>query len=65
MIIAGEAIFEAAGQPARRLSPGDTTFHASNQPHAMTTDDKPVLAYVLWRGDLKTRPVLTPKEQQP
>jgi hypothetical protein len=47
------------------LGPGDTAFHASNQPHAMTTKDKPVLAYVLWRGDLKTPPVLTPAEQKP
>ena len=64
MIIAGEAVFEAANQSPRRLRPGDTAFHASNQPHAMTTEDKPVLAYVLWRGDLKTRPVLTPKDPQ-
>ena len=65
VIIAGEAVFEAAGRPARRLGPGDTAFHASNQPHAMTTKDKPVLAYVLWRGDLKTPPVLTPAEHKP
>ena len=64
LIIAGEAIFEPAGRHPRRLSPGDTVFHGSNQPHAMTTEDKPVLAYVLWRGDLKTRPVLTPKDPQ-
>ena len=65
VIIAGEAVFEAAGRPPRRLGPGYTAFHASNQPHAMTTEDKPVLAYVLWRGDLKTPPILTPENQQP
>ena len=65
VIIAGEAVFEVAGRPPRRLGPGDTAFHASNQPHAMTTEDKPVLAYVLWRGDLKTPPILTPEKQQP
>ena len=64
-MLAGEAVFEAAGRPPRRLGPGDTAFHASNQPHAMTTEDKPVLAYVLWRGDLKTPPILTPENQQP
>lgn len=65
VIIAGHAKFEAAGKKARQLGPGDTAFHASNQPHAMTTEDRPVMAYVLWRGDLKTRPVLTPKAQWP
>ena len=65
VIIAGHAKFEAAGKKTRQLGPGDTIFHASNQPHAMTTEDRPVMAYVLWRGNLKTRPVLTPKAQLP
>ena len=49
-ILAGEALFEADGEPTALLSPGDTRLHRSNQPHAMTTTDSPVLALVLWRG---------------
>lgn len=49
-IIAGQALFEAEGLPAQVLGPGDIRLHASNQPHAMTTTDSPVLALVLWRG---------------
>ena len=49
-IIAGHALFEAEGLPPQVLGPGDIRVHASNQPHAMTTTDSPVLALVLWRG---------------
>jgi mannose-6-phosphate isomerase-like protein (cupin superfamily) len=49
-IIAGQALFEAEGLPPQVLGPGDIRIHASNQPHAMTTTDSPVLALVLWRG---------------
>ncbi|WP_260003188.1 dimethylsulfonioproprionate lyase family protein [Leisingera caerulea] len=49
-IIAGEALFEAAGMPPQILRAGDTRLHTSNQPHAMTTAGSPVLALVLWRG---------------
>ena len=59
LILAGEAEFLAEGKPTRTLRPGDTAFHAPNQSHAMETYDKPVLAYVLWRGDLKTPPMLS------
>jgi mannose-6-phosphate isomerase-like protein (cupin superfamily) len=60
VIVAGSALFEAKGREPRVLGPGDAAFHASNQPHAMTTSDKPVLAYVVWRGpDMNIAPVLT------
>ena len=49
-IIAGEARFESEGDAPAWLRPGDTRFHASNQPHAMTTGASPVLTLVLWRG---------------
>ncbi|SFM52839.1 dimethylsulfonioproprionate lyase family protein [Shimia aestuarii] len=49
-IIAGKALFEAEGCPPETLRPGDTRHHLSNQRHAMTTTDSPVLALVLWRG---------------
>lgn len=49
-IIAGQALFEAEGMPPQVLGPGDIRVHSSNQPHAMTTTDSPVLALALWRG---------------
>lgn len=49
-ILAGSAYFEADGLEPALLGPGDTRLHASNQPHAMTTFDRPVLGLVLWRG---------------
>lgn len=49
-IISGRALFEAEGMEPQILGPGDIRIHASNQPHAMTTTDSPILALVLWRG---------------
>ncbi|WP_136442168.1 dimethylsulfonioproprionate lyase family protein [Pacificoceanicola onchidii] len=61
-VIAGEAEFRLHGEPPRTLRPGSHVFHPSNQPHATRTHAHPLLALVLWRGDLGTRPVLTPPE---
>ncbi len=58
-VIAGEAEFLLEGETPRTLRPGDSAFHPTNRPHAMRTHDKPVMAYVLWRGDLQTAPVLS------
>ncbi|MEO1139267.1 MAG: dimethylsulfonioproprionate lyase family protein [Pseudomonadota bacterium] len=57
LVVAGEGEFHIEGEPSRHLMPGDTAFHPSNAPHALTTTDHPILAYVLWRGDLGTKPV--------
>lgn len=59
LVLAGEAEFHVEGEESRVLRPGDSAYHASNLPHALTTHDSPVLAYVLWRGDLTTKPVFT------
>jgi mannose-6-phosphate isomerase-like protein (cupin superfamily) len=59
LVIAGEAEFMVDGETSRILGPGETCFHASNQSHAMQTHDSPVMAMVLWRGNLETRPRLT------
>lgn len=59
LVLAGGAEFLIEGQGGRMLGPGDTAFHASGQPHAMTTHDSPVMAYVLWRGELDIAPVLS------
>lgn len=58
-IIAGEASFAIEGNAPKLLKPGDTVFHASNQPHNMQTHENGVLAYVLWRNEFDTAPVLT------
>lgn len=49
-VVAGSATFMADGEAPRTLGPGQTRLHRSNQPHAMTTADQPVLTFVLWRG---------------
>ncbi len=59
LVLAGEAEFEIEGEESKTLRPGDVSFHASNAPHALTTTDRSILAYVLWRGDLTTKPVFT------
>jgi len=62
LVLAGEAEFMIHGAAPKTLRPGDTTYHTSMQPHAMTNHDYPVMAYVLWRGNLTVAPVLTPSE---
>ncbi len=59
VVLAGQAEFYKEGETAKTLAVGDTSFHASNQPHAMQTFDTPVMAYVTWRNHLDTPPVLT------
>ena len=49
-VIAGSARFEAEGLPPQVLGPGALRFHATNQPHAMTTEEDGILTLVLWRG---------------
>lgn len=49
-IISGRALFQTEGEVPQVLMPGDIRIHKSNQPHAMTTTDSPVLTLVLWRG---------------
>ncbi|MEM7318089.1 MAG: dimethylsulfonioproprionate lyase family protein [Pseudomonadota bacterium] len=63
MVVAGEAEFHLEGDSGRILRSGDTVFHERNRPHAMTTHDQPVMAYVLWRNEFNTPPVLTELER--
>ncbi len=58
-ILAGEAEFATEGNAPKMLKPGDTVFHAENQPHNMQTREKGVLAWVQWRGEMGIAPVLT------
>lgn len=61
-VLHGEAEFLREGEPSETLSAGHSSFHASNQPHAMQTHDSPVVAYVTWRNHFETRPVLTERD---
>ena len=62
LVLAGQARFMREGSDPEILHPGDTSFHASNQPHAMETGDHSVMAYVTWRNNLGTPPVLTERD---
>jgi quercetin dioxygenase-like cupin family protein len=59
LVLAGEAEFMRWGEPGKTLRQGDTSDHASNQPHAMTTHEHPVLCLVLWRNGFDVGPVLS------
>ena len=58
-VLHGEAEFLRADEPSETLTAGQSSFHASNQPHAMQTHDSPVVAYVTWRNHFDIDPVLT------
>lgn len=60
MVLSGNGVFKRKDCPDERLTEGETSFHQSNQPHAMETLDDPVLCLVAWRDDFETPPVLTP-----
>jgi len=54
-------MFESDGDAAATLGPAEHRFHASHQPHAMTTTDSAILTLVLWRGpDLRGLSQVTP-----
>lgn len=50
-VLSGGGLFEAEGEEPIRLSSGATKLHKSLQPHALTTEDQPILCFVLWRGE--------------
>ena len=59
LCLAGEAAFRKEGFPEVVLNSGGVMEHSTNQPHAMETFDHPIMAYVVWRNEFGTRPVLT------
>lgn len=61
-VLAGEGEFLREDDEPEILKAGDSSFHHGNQPHALRTLDKPVMAYVLWRNHLDIKPVLTIRE---
>ncbi len=60
-VISGEALFMSDGDPDETLGAGATRYHASNQPHALITQNHPLVVLVFWRGEgLADAPALTP-----
>ncbi len=59
LTVAGDALFMRAGCEPEILYAGDTSTHASNQPHAMETGAHPIMAYVIWRNGFDMPPMLT------
>jgi len=49
-VVSGSGYFESEGAEPALLTAGDTRMHKSNQPHALTMTDGPILTFVLWRG---------------
>ena len=49
-VLSGAAMFKSYGDAAVTLGPAEQRFHASHQPHAMTTTGSAILTLVLWRG---------------
>ncbi|OIQ35418.1 MAG: hypothetical protein BM559_02650 [Roseobacter sp. MedPE-SWchi] len=59
MVVSGSAVFKRKGCPDEILSEGQTSFHTSNQSHAMETRDDPILCLVAWRDSFHAPPELT------
>ncbi len=57
LILSGAGVFKRSGHPGITLAPGQTSFHDSNQPHALETQDSPILCLVAWRNHFLTKPV--------
>jgi hypothetical protein len=49
-VLAVKALFDSDGDDPATLGPAAHHFHASHQPHAMTTTNSAILTLVLWRG---------------
>jgi mannose-6-phosphate isomerase-like protein (cupin superfamily) len=62
-IVSGEAKFEKGNEAPVILKPEDTCFHKSNQPHRITTTDKKILSFVIWKNKFENvSKIVDPKE---
>jgi len=59
LCLAGEAVFRRENCSDIRLESGGIMEHSANQPHSMETLENPIMAYVVWRNEFGTKPVLT------
>lgn len=58
-VVSGHGVFKREGDADENLTEGDTSFHHSNQPHALHTTDSGILCLVAWHDQFDTPPVLT------
>ena len=49
-IVSGEAKFEDEKGEYKILTPTETRFHKSYEPHAITTYKKQILSFVIWKN---------------
>lgn len=59
LVLAGSGEFHLQGNGSRVLGPGAIVHHPVNAPHALTTHAAPLVAYVIWKGDIQKKPVWT------
>ena len=59
LCLAGEAVFRRENCTDIRLGSGGIIEHSANQSHSMETLEHPIMAYVIWRNNFGTKPVLT------
>ncbi|WP_419904858.1 dimethylsulfonioproprionate lyase family protein [Kiloniella sp.] len=52
VVLSGKADWKRGRKDWQSRDPGEYFFHASNQPHAMRTNDEPLLALWAWSGDI-------------
>ncbi|MEA3151098.1 MAG: histidine ammonia-lyase [Gammaproteobacteria bacterium] len=50
VILSGDALWLQGDETWREHAPGTVVHHATEEPHAMRTGDRPLLALYLWRG---------------
>ena len=49
-VVSGEAKFESENEQSKILKSTDTRFHKSYQAHSITTFDKKILSFVIWKN---------------
>ena len=49
-IVSGEAKFESESEKPKILKSTDTRFHKSYEPHRITTTNKNILSFVIWKN---------------
>ena len=59
LVLAGSGEFHLQGKTPRNLGAGGIAHHPVNAPHALTTHEFPLIAYVVWKGDIEKKPVWT------
>jgi len=50
VVVSGSGLFMSEGENDALLTRGETRLHLTDQPHALSMTQGPILTYVLWRG---------------